>query len=54
MPGFKAKLSDSQRWDVLAYTYSLSAPAQIIDEGRQLYQTNCAACHGENGAGDGA
>jgi mono/diheme cytochrome c family protein len=26
---------------------------QTLEEGRQLYAQNCAACHGEGGAGDG-
>jgi len=28
-------------------------PQQIVDLGKQVYQDNCAQCHGENGAGDG-
>lgn len=29
-------------------------PQQIVDLGKQVYQENCAQCHGENGAGDGS
>jgi high-affinity iron transporter len=25
----------------------------LLEEGRTLYKTNCAACHGESGKGDG-
>lgn len=31
----------------------LPANARVISEGRSLYRTHCAACHGEGGAGDG-
>ena len=33
--------------------YSLSAPEADIAKGAELFQANCARCHGENGAGDG-
>jgi len=46
MPGFTS-LNDQQRWDVVAYAYTLSLnPAQ----GEALYQANCAQCHGADGA----
>ncbi len=52
MPPFSS-LTDRQRWDVIAYVYSLSAPETEISQGQQLYQDNCAGCHGEQGKGDG-
>jgi len=52
MPPFNS-LSDRQRWDVVAYLYSLSTNAQIIAAGEELYQANCAACHGAIGNGKG-
>ena len=52
MPPFNS-LSDSQRWDVVAYALSLSASSQILAEGEALYQGNCVDCHGETGTGDG-
>lgn len=52
MPPFNS-LTDRQRWDVVAYLYSLSNPAQRILQGEALYETNCAACHGELGDGSG-
>lgn len=52
MPPFES-LSDRQRWDVVAYVWSLSTSKEIIEEGRDLYQFNCANCHGNGGKGDG-
>jgi mono/diheme cytochrome c family protein len=52
MPPF-ASLSDQERWDVVAYAFTLSASADAQAQGSQLYATNCASCHGEGGAGDG-
>ena len=53
MPPFNS-LSDRQRWDLVAYLYSLSTNAEIIAEGEQLYQVNCADCHGSEGDGKGS
>lgn len=52
MPPFTS-LSDSQRWDVVAYAFTLSAPQAMLDQAKQLYQANCASCHGDTGKGDG-
>ena len=52
MPPFNS-LSDRQRWDVVAYLYSLSTDADFIAEGEELYQFNCADCHGAEGDGKG-
>lgn len=46
-------LSESQRWDVVAYLWQSQAASGSLASGKQLYAQNCAACHGENGAGDG-
>lgn len=53
MPGFKAGLDDRQRWDVVAYVYTLSQTDQEIETGKALYDEQCAACHGTSGKGDG-
>jgi mono/diheme cytochrome c family protein len=53
MPGFSGSLSDSQRWDVLAYVYSLSTSEADMEAGQAVYQAQCAACHGDQGRGDG-
>jgi mono/diheme cytochrome c family protein len=52
MPPFRS-LSDRERWDVVAYAFSLSLPAEVSSLGAELYQDNCARCHGAAGQGDG-
>jgi cytochrome c oxidase subunit 2 len=46
-------LTDSQRWDVVAYFWQSNTTKEALAHGKQLYAQNCAACHGENGAGNG-
>jgi mono/diheme cytochrome c family protein len=48
-----AKLSDSEKWDVVAYIWQSNTSSEALSNGKELYVQNCAACHGENGAGDG-
>jgi mono/diheme cytochrome c family protein len=53
MPPFSGSLSDGQRWDILAYVYTLSETPAAVATGGQLYDQNCASCHGKSGKGDG-
>jgi len=46
-------LIDSQRWDVVAYVWRSNTTPESLADGGRLYAQNCAACHGEKGAGDG-
>ncbi len=50
MPPFKS-LSDAERWDVVAYAYSLSITPEQIALGKELFNEKCAICHGEDGTG---
>lgn len=50
MPPFTS-LSDSERWDVLAYVYTLSNTSSQMEQGATLYASLCATCHGPNGDG---
>jgi mono/diheme cytochrome c family protein len=52
MPAFPS-LTDRQRWDVVAYAMSLSAPAALVDQGKTIYQQNCVNCHDKSGKGNG-
>ena len=45
--------ADDERWDVVAYLWHSNTTAESLANGKELYAQNCAACHGENGAGDG-
>ena len=53
MPGFSGSLNDRQRWDVVAYVYSMSMPADQLAQGQAVYTRLCADCHGESGQGNG-
>lgn len=53
MPGFAGSLDVDQRWDVIAYAWTLAAPETILARGQQVYSEQCAHCHGPAGKGDG-
>lgn len=44
-------LSDAERWNLVSYLYTLSAPPNQIESGRKVYESNCQSCHGSNGKG---
>jgi mono/diheme cytochrome c family protein/plastocyanin len=46
-------LSDENVWNVVAYLWQKNTSPSALAAGQNLYQANCAACHGENGAGEG-
>ena len=46
-------LTESQRWDEVAHLWQSNTTRESLTNGQQLYAQNCAACHGENGAGNG-
>lgn len=52
MPPF-GSLSDTQRWDVVAYVYTLSMSENELALGKDLFLEICSDCHGENGNGKG-
>ncbi|MBE2184681.1 MAG: c-type cytochrome [Anaerolineae bacterium] len=53
MPPWGNALTESERWSVAYYTYTLHYTQAQIEEGRAIFQENCARCHGETGTGDG-
>jgi mono/diheme cytochrome c family protein len=53
MPGFAGSLDVDQRWDVIAYAWSLAVPQQQLARGQDVYAEQCAHCHGDSGKGDG-
>ncbi|HEY3474599.1 MAG TPA: c-type cytochrome [Anaerolineales bacterium] len=46
-------LTGAEKWDVVASIWQSNTTVDALTNGRELYAENCAACHGENGAGDG-
>jgi mono/diheme cytochrome c family protein len=48
MPAYSG-LPESDRWDVVAYMYTLSTSADQIQTGAALFAENCAQCHGVGG-----
>ncbi len=46
-------LTDQDVWDLVAWVWQSDATPQERLEGQQLFTTNCAACHGEQGGGNG-
>ena len=48
-----AGLSDSDLWDAVAFTWENQTSPEKLAAAQKLYATNCAACHGESGKGDG-
>ncbi len=46
-------LTDSEKWNVVSYIWKSNTTAESLANGKKLYAQNCAACHGENGAGNG-
>ncbi|MCU0499197.1 MAG: c-type cytochrome [Anaerolineae bacterium] len=53
MPPWNNALSETERWDVALYTYTLHYTADTLALGERLYTEECAACHGDQGRGDG-
>lgn len=45
--------TDRQLWDLVASVWRGNTSAAALETGRRLYATNCAACHGPTGRGDG-
>ena len=44
MPGFQS-LSDRERWDVIAYVFTLPITPEEINSGKRLYESTCVLCH---------
>jgi len=45
--------TEQKRWDVVATLWSFATTTDRLDLGQRLFLKNCAACHGERGAGNG-
>jgi mono/diheme cytochrome c family protein len=49
MPSFP-HLSVQERWDIVAYLFTLSAPPEVVSLGGTLFKDKCAGCHGNDGS----
>jgi len=45
--------SDQRLWDIVAWLWSQNTTPEALALGEELYQRDCAACHGVSGTGDG-
>lgn len=52
-PASSNPIDADRRWDLVAAILSLGTPPEAIENGQALYEENCLACHGQEGAGDG-
>jgi cbb3-type cytochrome c oxidase subunit III len=53
MPPFGPKMAVDDRWDVIAYIWTLATSPADIERGKAIYFQQCVQCHGEQGKGDG-
>jgi mono/diheme cytochrome c family protein/plastocyanin len=50
---FTAGWEDGEVWDAVAWLWARRTSPERLAMGRQVFQSQCAACHGQTGAGDG-
>ncbi len=53
MPAWGDALSLQDRWDVVAYLWTLARPTAAIPEGQGIWVAQCAGCHAATGDGTG-
>jgi plastocyanin/mono/diheme cytochrome c family protein len=46
-------LNDDEAWDAVAFLWLVETDVKRLEDAASLYAKNCAACHGENGDGEG-
>jgi high-affinity iron transporter len=49
MPDWSQAFTVQQRWDLVAYLWTLAPPQTAFSEGHALYTSHCAGCHGADG-----
>jgi mono/diheme cytochrome c family protein len=53
MPAWGDILSEVEIWDVLYYEWTFATSPEEIAQGKELFATDCATCHGVAGDGSG-
>lgn len=53
MPPWQERMTDDQIWEAVYYAWDLHTSEDEVADGAALYAAECAACHGEQGRGDG-
>ncbi len=48
-----SNVSDQQIWNMVGFIWQSDTTPDALADGRKLFAQNCAACHGETGAGNG-
>ena len=51
MPAFDNMLTSDEIWDSVFYIWRLSTDAETLAQGKQIFDDNCASCHGGDGSG---
>ena len=52
-PASSNPIDEAGRWNLVAAVFSLATPPESVEAGQVVYEAQCAACHGDTGAGDG-
>lgn len=52
-PASSNPIDEQGRWNLVAAVFSLATSPDAVAAGKTVYDANCAACHGDTGAGDG-
>lgn len=51
MPSFQEVVTSDERWDLVFYMWRFSTNSDALALGKNIYEANCAACHGSDGVG---
>lgn len=51
MPPWGQRLSDQEIWDAVAYAWTLHTDPIELNQGKAIYEAQCASCHGPDGRG---
>ncbi len=52
MPSYRERLSSDERWDVVFFVWRIPTTNASLDLGREIFDADCATCHGEDGSGE--